>query len=85
MDNKVLLWVWSGERKLLPLDGQVGAYQLRCLKGQGYLRVMSSAVRQSVKSGDGIVINAGEIATLTGKHEMLVEINYMTGQGRGFK
>lgn len=74
MEHSQSIRVWSGERALLPADESVNSYQLRCLVGEGYLRVMSSADRQLVKPGDQLTIFGDDIATLTGKENMLVEI-----------
>ena len=80
MNSNCMIQVWPGERKLLPLDEQRGSYRLRCLQGQGYLRVMSSAARQRVEPGDDVRINAEEIATLTAMQNMLVKINFIKKQ-----
>ena len=77
MNSNCMIQVWPGERKLLPLDGQRGSYQLRCLQGRGYLRVMSSATRQRVEPGDDVSINADEIATLTAMQSMLVKLTLL--------
>ena len=74
MKDTLQLQVWAGERKLLPIEAPLVSYQLRCLSGDGYLRVMSCAERRYVKPGDQTNIQGGEIATLTGKRAMFVEL-----------
>jgi hypothetical protein len=79
MENKQQIRVWTGERKLLPIEllplGHVPVYyHFRCLLGEGYLRIMSSAQRQLVKQGGEFTIVGGDIATLSGKQTMLVEL-----------
>jgi hypothetical protein len=65
---------FAGERKLLPIENRSVRYQLHCLSGAGYLRVMSCAERQYIKPGDQAQIQGGEIATLTGTELMFIEL-----------
>jgi hypothetical protein len=74
MEESFNLQVWAGERKLLPIENDSVRYQLHCLSGAGYLRVMSCAERQYIKPGEQAQIQGGEIATLTGKESMFLEV-----------
>ena len=82
MENNQSIRVWSGERTLLPNDKAPYGYQLHCLVGEGYLRIMSSARRQFVKRGDQLTIIGDDIATLTGKKTMLVELRKLKNHKR---
>lgn len=72
MEDKQQIKVWEGERKLLPTEKPSTHY--RCLMGEGYLRIMSSANRQRVTQGDEFTIMDGNVATLTAKQTMLIEL-----------
>lgn len=74
MQRNLCLRIWAGERRLLPTDNPLQAYRIRCLKGSGYLRIMSRAERKKLNTGQQSTIQRGEIATLSGKDTMMVEI-----------
>lgn len=79
MDEIQRIKVWAGERKLLPLKESSAEYQLRCIAGDGYLRIMSLATRQYFKAGDELIIPGEEIVTLTGMQTMHVELTLLRG------
>ncbi len=78
MSTSQQLRVWPGERLLLPIENASARYLLRCIQGEGYLRIMSCAQRQAIVRGDEQQIEGGEIATLTGKKAMLIEFKKLT-------
>lgn len=65
---------------MLPMEQSSSCYQLYCLKGEGYLRVMSSSRRQLIKRGGQLTIFGGDVVTLTGKKNtsetMIVELRH---------
>lgn len=78
MSTSQQLRVWPGERLLLPMENASAGYLLRCIQGEGYLRIMSCAQRQVIIRGDEKHIAGGEIATLTGKKAMLIEFKKLS-------
>lgn len=78
MSTSQQLRVWPGERLLLPIENAAAAYLLRCVQGEGYLRIMSCAQRQLIVRGAQKRIAGGEIATLTGKKAMLIELKKLS-------
>lgn len=74
MKDTELIHVWQGERKLLPTQQTRYVYQLRCVQGSGYLRLMSKSNRQFIKPGDLMTVLGGEIATVSGNEPMVVEL-----------
>ncbi|MCE0559136.1 MULTISPECIES: hypothetical protein [unclassified Motilimonas] len=73
MPQPYSIQVEPGERKLLPIDHRLsGSYQLTCIRGHGFLRVMSCSTRLKVRAGDSIAISARDIATLTARDPMAV-------------
>ena len=47
---------------------------LRCLQGCGYLRLMSKSNRKFFKKGDLVSVAGGEIVTVSGNEQMIVEL-----------
>ncbi|MFT7388444.1 MAG: hypothetical protein ACI8VC_001698 [Candidatus Endobugula sp.] len=76
-DKKTIL-VCEGERRLLPMAEKHRSYRVRCLAGSGHVRVMSMVRRRFLQAGNETVINSGEIATISGRKSMLVEIIEIT-------
>lgn len=74
MKEKLQIRIWAGERKLLPIEKAATCYRYHCVSGEGYLRIMSSANRLRVAQGDEFTIPGEDIATLTAKQPMLIEL-----------
>lgn len=74
MEDKPQIRIWAGERKLLPIEKTATCYRYQCVLGEGYLRIMSSANRVRVAQGDEFTIPGEDIATLTAKQTMLIEL-----------
>ena len=74
MCDSDFIHIWQGERKLLPTHQKQSVYELRCLQGCGYLRLMSKANREFIKKGDSVSVAGGEIATVSGNEKMIVEL-----------
>ena len=75
MEDKQQIKTWPGERKPLPIEKSPTHSCCRCLMGEGYLRIMSSARRQQGTQGGKFTIMGGDIATLTAKKTMLFLLN----------
>jgi hypothetical protein len=65
--------IWAGERRLLPMGEANQSYRVRCLARAGYLRLMSGIKRKVLLAGNEVLIESGEIATLTGRETMQIE------------
>ena len=74
MEEELQIRIWAGERKLLPLEKAATCYRYHCVSGEGYLRIMSSSNRRRVAQGDEFTISGKDIATLTAKQTMLIEL-----------
>lgn len=74
MEDKQQIRIGAGERKLLPIEKSATSYRYHCVLGEGYLRIMSSAKRVRVAQGDEFTISDKDIATLTAKRTMLIEL-----------
>jgi len=72
--------VWQGERKLLPTTAKSHECIVRCLRGRGYLRMMSNPNRLLLVQGRELRIPGGEIATVSGSQSMLIEMNIVVKQ-----
>lgn len=70
--------IWPGERCLLPVGEAPNLYKVECTSGEGYLRIMSDTHREPLRSGDHLIIDGGEIATITGRQTMTIEIKEIT-------
>lgn len=81
---KEKLRIWAGERLLLPMASRGKKLLLCCLSGEGYLRVMSKARRQLLRSGDTSIVAGGEIATLSAVETMIVEIKQLYQDGEPY-
>lgn len=75
--EKETLRIWPGERQLLPQGLKGCRLSLCCVRGKGYLRLMSEPARQILKQGDQRLIDGGEIATVTGIQKMIIEIEHL--------
>ena len=67
--------VWQGERKLLPLDNPGADYCLRCVAGQGRLRVMSQAYVCVMNPLDKVILQGSDVATLTAEQDMQLQLD----------
>ncbi len=47
---------------------------LRCLSGRGYLRIMSNPNRLLITQGHELRVPGGEIATISGSRNMIIEL-----------
>ena len=74
MEDKQKIRIWAGERKLLPMEKLATSYHYRCALGEGYLRIMRSASRAQVAQGDEFSIPGEDIAILTAKQTILIEL-----------
>jgi hypothetical protein len=75
---KEQLRIWAGERQLLPMVSKEKKLLVRCISGEGYLRVMTQTHRQLLRPGDTTILPGGEIATLSGIETMLVEVKQLS-------
>lgn len=72
---KQTVHIWEGERKLLPLDYQQRNYQLRCVNGCGYLRLMSESHPIKISGNVNTQLCSGEIATVSAITDMEIELS----------
>ncbi len=68
------IFIWQGERKLLPLDDSRASYHLHCLHGQGCLRIMSQAWVQYLVPHDTVALSGHEVATLSAEQDMKLRL-----------
>lgn len=74
MAERECIHVWPGERRLLPTGDQHRIYELRCLKGKGYIRLMSQSHRDLFVQSSLLVVPGGETVTVSAEGKMVIEV-----------
>jgi hypothetical protein len=74
MSQQDLIYIWRGERVLLPQKLQGGNYRLYCVSGSGLIRVMSRSRPYRLKADQSLLIPAKEVVTVSGSEDMTITL-----------
>lgn len=72
MSQKRVVYIWKGERVLLPDMERERIYSLRCISGSGLIRLMSRSRPVRLEPQQELMIPADEVVTVSGSEDMVI-------------
>lgn len=74
MPQQALIYIWMGERLLLPEREPGQTYILTCISGSGLIRLMSRSLPCRIKPQQVLLIPADEVVTVSGSEDMVITL-----------